>query len=290
MNIHRILHKLITGIFLVPVIVSAQAQQSPPQVIGSDTLTNYRLEFQARTAPNDNHDVQIWAAFRTASRFDRYVVGVKGGLIDEVYLMRQGYMGTDELMGVRPLRFHPQPGEWLSVKVEAVGQRIRVFVGQQPLPYIDVTDQNGAAVSHGGVELGLGWLPTEFRNATITPLAATALSGVSDREFEQRLTAAEKEQKRQREVAAYKGITVDRLNDGRTDISLNGNWLFMPEQASITHHPTPITQDLTWHIIPVPAFWNPIRIWLHGETMPSPRGQQPKGVSDRYYFSESASC
>lgn len=37
-------------------------------------------------------------------------------------------------------------------------------------------------------------------------------------------------------------------------------------------------------------FWNPIRIWLHGETMPSPTGHQPKGVSDTYYQQETARC
>ena len=42
--------------------------------------------------------------------------------------------------------------------------------------------------------------------------------------------------------------------------------------------------------MPVPSFWNPIRIWLHGETMPSPRGEQPKGVSDTYYQGETDRC
>lgn len=40
----------------------------------------------------------------------------------------------------------------------------------------------------------------------------------------------------------------------------------------------------------VPNFWNPIRIWLHGETMPSPTGAQPKGVSDTYYQQETERC
>ena len=293
----NILKQLITGIFLVPVMLFAQQQK--PQLLGDDALTDYRLEFQARTLPNANGDVQIWAAFRAASRFDRYVVGVKGGLIDEVYLMRQGYMGTDELMGVRPLRFHPQPGEWQQVRVEAVGQRIRVFVGSQPLPYIDVTDPNGAAASHGGVELGLGWLPTEFKDAKVTPLSADAFASVSDREFNPVPTAAEKEAKRQQQLAAYHGIKVESLNAGRTDFSLDGNWLFMPITSDCKgnySHPSlggaggGSTEALCWHVMPVPSFWNPIRIWLHGETMPSPRGQQPKGVSDRYYFKESDRC
>ena len=54
--------------------------------------------------------------FRNYNRFDRYVVGIKGGLQDDLYLMRTGYMGTDEFMGVRPLGFHPVPGEWYRMK------------------------------------------------------------------------------------------------------------------------------------------------------------------------------
>lgn len=77
------------------------------------------------TCPKDAEQVQIWAGFRTHNRFDRYVVGIKGGLQDDLYLMRTGYMGTDEFMGVRPLGFHPVPGEWYKVKVEVCGNRIR---------------------------------------------------------------------------------------------------------------------------------------------------------------------
>ena len=79
-------------------------------VFGSPELRNYSFSFRAR-APKDAEQVQIWAGFRTYNRFDRYVVGIKGGLQDDLYLMRTGYMGTDEFMGVRPLGFHPVPGE-----------------------------------------------------------------------------------------------------------------------------------------------------------------------------------
>ena len=64
--------------------------------------------------------------FRANNRFDRYVVGIKGGLQDDLYLMRMGYMGTDEFLGVRPLGFHPVPGQWYKLKVEVCGSRIRV--------------------------------------------------------------------------------------------------------------------------------------------------------------------
>ena len=64
---------------------------------------NYAVSFKAR-APKDAEQVQIWAGFRANNRFDRYVVGIKGGLQDDLYLMRMGYMGTDEFFGCSPAR------------------------------------------------------------------------------------------------------------------------------------------------------------------------------------------
>ena len=57
---------------------------------------------------------------------------------DDLYLMRTGYMGTDEFMGVRPLGFHPVPGEWYRMKAEVCGNRIRVFLNDEKHPRIDL--------------------------------------------------------------------------------------------------------------------------------------------------------
>ena len=56
-------------------------------LFGNPDWKNYTLSFRAR-APKDAEQVQIWAGFRTRTRFDRYVLGIKGGLQDDVYLMR----------------------------------------------------------------------------------------------------------------------------------------------------------------------------------------------------------
>lgn len=97
---------------------------------GNPEWKNYAVSFKAR-APKDAEQVQIWAGFRANNRFDRYVVGIKAGLQDDLYLMRMGYMGTDEFLGVRPLGFHPVPGQWYKLKVEVCGSRIRVFVNDE---------------------------------------------------------------------------------------------------------------------------------------------------------------
>lgn len=261
-------------------------------LFGDPQLKDYEVSFRAR-APKDAGQVQIWAGFRTYNRFDRYVVGIKGGLLDDVYLVRTGYMGTDEFMGVRPLRFHPEPGQWYKLRVQVVGKRIRVFVGDEPKPYIDLEDSNDDLAPTGNVALGGGWIETEFDDLTVTPLAANALEGVKREEFDNRLTPAQKESKRQQERSRYADKRLASLSaTGRTELSLDGDWLFMPEYQLPDKGKAVATDtgDDNWHVMSVPDFWSPIRIWLHGETMPSPTGQQPKGVSDAYYQQETDRC
>ncbi len=60
-------------------------------IFGDKDMQNYRVSFRARN-PEGSEQVQIWAGFRASNRNDRYMVGIKGGLLDQVYLMRLGYM------------------------------------------------------------------------------------------------------------------------------------------------------------------------------------------------------
>ncbi|MBR4597295.1 MAG: hypothetical protein IKO42_02730, partial [Opitutales bacterium] len=258
---------------------------------GDPSLKNYSFSFRAR-APKDAEQVQIWAGFRNNNRFDRYVVGIKGGLLDQIYLMRLGYMGTDEFLATRPLRFHPEAGQWYKVKVDVCGSRIRVFLNDEKIPRIDVVDTNSSLAPSGGVTLGGSWINTEFDDLEITPLADNAFDGVKKEEFVRKLTDEQKEQKRKAERAKYAGKKLAQINEGRTEISLDGDWLFMPEYElkDKAKAISASTDDKNWHVMQVPSFWNPIRIWLHGETMKAANGHEAKGVSDRYYQSESDRC
>ena len=128
--------------------------QNAYALFGKPEWKNYTFSFKAR-APKNADQVQIWASFRNYNRFDRYVVGIKGGLQDDLYLMRTGYMGTDEFMGVRPLGFHPVPGEWYRMKVEVCGNRIRIFLNDEEQPHIDITDNNANLVPLGAARFRL---------------------------------------------------------------------------------------------------------------------------------------
>ena len=89
-------------------------------LFGTPDMKNYSVTFRART-PRNQEQVQIWSGFHAGNRFDRYVLGIKGGLINNMMLMRMGYKGNDELMAVRKLGFSPQPGEWIKVRIDVVG-------------------------------------------------------------------------------------------------------------------------------------------------------------------------
>lgn len=138
-------------------------------LFGDKTMRNYRMRFKAR-APKDAEQVQIWAGFNAANRYDRYVVGIKGGLQDDLYLARQGYMGTDEFLDIRELGFHPEPGQWIDVTIEQADGRIRVFLNNEDTPHIDLVDKNHDLAPAGYATLGGSWVPTEFDDLVIEQL------------------------------------------------------------------------------------------------------------------------
>lgn len=258
---------------------------------GTNDMKDYRFSFRAR-APKDAEQVQIWAGFRAFNRYDRYVIGLKGGLQDDLYLSRMGYMGTDELMDICTLDFHPVPGKWYDIAVEVCGNRIRVFLNNEKLPRIDVVDKNAGLAPSGYVTLGGGWIDTEFDDLKIEELAEDALKGIPAKTYETVVTTQEKETQRRQERAKYQSKKVNETKASRTEVSLDGDWLFMPtyqldDKAKAI---SASVDDQDWHVMSVPDFWNPIRIWLHGETMQSAAGHRAKGVSDTYFQQETARC
>ena len=99
---------------------------------------------------------------------------------------------------------------------------------------MDITDKNSNLAPSGPVTLGGGWIETEFDDLVVTPLKEDALKDVKVAEYRKVVTPQEKENKRQLERANYTSVKVGELEEGRTDISLNGNWLFIPNISWIT--------------------------------------------------------
>lgn len=255
-------------------------------LFGEESWTDYEIKFSART-PLTEKQVQIWAGFRAYNTDDRYVLGFRGGNQNSLYFARMGYMGTDEFLGLRMLDFKPKTGEWYNFRILVNRNRFQVFLNNENLPRIDVADTNSNLAPSGKITLGGGWLKTEYKDLLVNKLSGQNFNK-EIKEYADTTTIIDKEKKRITERAAYHALQVKNLAAGRTEISLNGQWLFMPgyqlsEQDMAT---SPRIKDDDWHVMTVPSFWNPIRIWLHGETF----GIQSKGVSDTYFKMETDRC
>ena len=267
------------------ILVSRDAYAS----FGNAEWQNYRMSFEARV-PKTEEQVQIWFSFREQGRNERYLVGFKGGLQNDIEIGRMGLMGADAFLGIRNLDFEPALGEWYTFTIEVCKNRIRIFLNNQDKPIIDVIDENAQLLPAGKVALGGSWIKTEFRNLEVTELAENFLDNVKVDEYSYYLTAEEKEVKRKAERKQYKPIVVSSINSSRTEISLDGNWLFKPgyefeDQKSASEL---AKSDDNWHLIDVPNFWNPSRIWNHGETFM--KQKYPKGGSDTYFQNETDRC
>lgn len=259
-------------------------------LFGDKTMRNYRMSFRARV-PKQADQVQVWAGFNAANRYDRYVVGIKGGLQDDIFLARLGYMGTDEFLDLRELGFHPEPGQWIDVTIEQCDGRVRVFVNDDKTPLIDIVDKNSNLAPAGFATLGGGWIQAEYDNLLIEQLPEGFLNNVPVKVKQFGLSAAQKEEKRAAQRSSWSGKVLGSANAPRTELTLDGQWLFMPTYAiDDPAAKSPEADDKAWHVMEVPQFWNPSRIWLHGETMGTPAGHRPKGVSDTYFQNESRRC
>ncbi|MDB5325322.1 MAG: glycosyl hydrolase family 2, partial [Phycisphaerales bacterium] len=224
--------------------------------------------FRARMPANADQ-VQIWGAVRVKDDLHRYVVGLRGGREPEVSFARYSPDATAKFLGFAPLDVGPTPGHWYTVRVVAVGQRFHVYLNDEVLPRINVEDRT-AFWTEGGVAVGGGWLPTEFRDVKFGPLtdaALTAFNSVKDQVWAP--PSVDKDAVRRSQRAAYVPIRIEQLPPVRGEISLDGNWLFMPDQdlgdATLPQAAAGLS-DQDWHVIAVPSFWTPFLGWLHGES------------------------
>ncbi|HEY4325066.1 MAG TPA: glycoside hydrolase family 2 TIM barrel-domain containing protein [Mucilaginibacter sp.] len=252
---------------------------------GDNSWTNYEVRFSV-SVPQSESEAQICVGFRAANRDDRYILMLRGGVQKNLYLARLGYMGTDDFLALRELDFQPVTGKWYNFKIQVVGNRIRVFLNNEDLPRIDVTDRYSKYAPTGKITLGGSWTENDFINFSVQPLDSTSLKNVPVKEFA--MPTVDKEKLREQQRAAYKPITISPVSATRTEISLNGNWLFAPGyEVNDEDNATGISaNDQNWHVMHVPDFWNPSRVWLHGERY----NTASKGESDNYYQKETDRC
>jgi hypothetical protein len=251
---------------------------------------NYEFSFRART-PRSAKQVQIWASFLVKDRNNRYVIGLRGGDNNDVYMARYSPDGADKFLGVAPLGFKPRTGEWYAVRITVSGNNFQLYLNDEKLPRINVTDKD-APWNQGGIAVGGGWLPVEFSDVKVRELSPQDMEKLASVDKQTvTIPQPDREKLRVRQRAAYQPLTVKKLSAPREEISLNGNWLFMPEQ-NLTANSEPQKNDANddqWHIMDVPNFWTPTLAWLHGETSFNylPEGvSTTKGICDQVYLDE----
>jgi beta-galactosidase len=275
----------ITGRGVVKVEQGVLKSKDAYASFGDINMKNYEFSFRART-PEKEKEVQIWSGFRASGRNDRYILGLRGGIQNDLYLARLGYMGTDDHLALRHLDFPLLPGQWYDIKVQVVNDRIKVFVNKQELPWIDIKDPYTEFSPKGKVTLGGSWIETEFDDLQIKALNTDYFSDNTVKEYA--VKTVDKNLKRQTQRAAYTPIVVKNIVGSRSIVSLNGNWLFSPgyQSENTSEAILPEASDKDWHVMNVPEFWNPNREWLHGERY----NTASKGVSDNYYQKEIERC
>ncbi len=255
-------------------------------VAANRTWVNPRIDYETRTTL-EGEEVQIWSGFGFQDRDTRYALGIRGGETDDILLYRYEASGRNQFLGRAALEFHPVPGQWIAVRIEQWLSRIRVSVNNHLI--LDVHDSD--PLPAGSVVLGGGWIESEFRALSVRSLGTGEISGWP--EISDALTTtfqpAEKEQQRIQERRRYRSRKI-RFEEGRQEISLDGNWLFRPDYETLSDFPNedPDIPDENWHIIPVPAFWTP-QVYVPEEY--TPEGLPPAGdISDRLRERETARC
>ncbi len=185
------------------------------------------FSFRAR-APRGVEEVQIWGGIWDRGRDSRYIFGLRGGNNDDVYLARYAPDGGIRFLGLAPLGFHPEPGDWYRIGVQARGSRIQIYLNDEKLPRINAMD-DAPLWSEGGVSIGGGWLPVEFCDVHVQELPHRALEAFEalDDHVEQP-AAIDREKRRREERLLYAPVQIENLIYPRTEISLDGRWLFMP--------------------------------------------------------------
>jgi hypothetical protein len=247
---------------------------------------NLNFSFTAR-APEKVEQVQIWAAIRLRDRDSRYIFGLRGGNNDDLYFARYAPEGGARFLGIAPLDFHPKPGQWYSLRAVTRENRFQIYLGEEKLPRIDIEDTE-PLWEEGGIAIGGGWLPAEFRDVHSQPVTAEDSNGSATKIYS--FGSFDVAQRRARQRAAYRGLSISVIASPRAEISLNGDWLFLPDQEqSSGKNPELIDcDDTAWHVMDVPNFWTPTLTWLHAETgFPNLSGVSAgKGLSDKLYQEE----
>jgi len=244
------------------------------------------FSFKAKT-PEGNEQVQIWSGFGFQDRDNRYALGLRGGNNNDLYLCKYQSDAKSKMLALESLNFHPKVNTWYQFKVVFSEGNVNVYLNDETVPRIVVKDK--ASLPVGNVVLGGGWISSEYKDVEINTLT-TSEKGFykkNSKKFVVKLSAVEKNKLRKKQRNAYRSAKIKRFKKGRTEISLEGNWLFKPEYEIGAASPfAENVKDTNWHVLHVPGFWNTAGNWLHLQDSGLPH--RGSGISDNYREKEYA--
>lgn len=249
-------------------------------------------QFKMR-APENSKLVQLWAGFKVKDYENRYALALRGAPNNHIYLARYAPDGNSKFLGFANLNFELESGKWYDLKVLTKDGRIQVYINDETEPRLNIKDD--APWQGGSLALGGGYLTSEFASYSVKPLAGKSLQmfeEAGDRFF--RAQAADKEALREKNRKDYIPVKVEKFSLARTEIPLNGQWLFKPLEKGASDDGKSSAQsdidDSKWHTMQVPSMWTPCLAWLHGEESfrrkDYPAESATKGVYDTFYNAE----
>jgi beta-galactosidase len=259
-------------------------------IVKPDTLPeNYLMTFDARVSDNAE-EVQIWSGFGFRDRDNRYALGLRGGNNNDLYLCRYESSGKDKLLALESLGFSIAPGTYYRFKIVFMNGDIRVYLNGEKTPTIAVKDDS--PMSGGFPLLGGGWIAASFKGFSWKVLTGEEIRTYARDTVRQTttLTTLQKEVRRKTERSKYAPLQIGDSDEARTEISLDGTWLFKPDYE-IARDIQPMSadsKDMDWHLMEVPQFWNPARSWLYLQDSGLPHAGS--GVSDNYRKREEKRC
>ncbi len=250
-------------------------------------IKNISFSFSAR-APKDEQEVDIWACFRHYNRDYRYMIGLRGGNHKHLYLARMGALGYDKMLALCPLDWCAMTGVWYKIKVVCVNNKIAVYLNNEEKPRILCEDED-CPFDSGTVGLGGSYIRTEYKDISIQEVSEDILNNVDKQPDYLDMVSLPKElweNTRFRQRAQYRPYAILALPKSRIELSLDGNWLFIPDYEVKENPIDLLYDDSKAHIISVPSSWVPLQAWLEGEFM----GDLNKGQNDNYYLEEIVRC
>ena len=263
----------------------------------------YELRFEALVpevvdkAPDFNTP-QIWFSVDYRGAQDQLAFALRGGRLQDAmafdFQQRQWVGVVTEQMFDRAnraleFRFRRLPdraaapitaGKWVASSVRVLADRAELWVNDKYVMTVDRKHGNGSSVALGG-----SWQSNSFRNAELVPLSPEKVAAIKPSKLKlDQSDPVETEKRRQAQRASCHAVALPEAPvHGCTETSLDGDWLFMPDDAgNMKDAAASEHADSSWHVLPVPGFWNPIGWWCWG--------QSPRQISRAYLYEELERC